>query len=109
MVDRDANADLARRARQAFAEQLAQAGPRILESVLEAARVLLARPAERGLGQQRRDNLQALTINGSDWIRRQSADFRSAGAAERRDIDFDPFGSTSMGKLQLTLVDDATV
>ena len=60
MVDRDAPADLARRARRAFAEQLASAGPRILDSVAETARDLLAKPAERALAQQRRDTVQQI-------------------------------------------------
>ena len=70
MVDRDAPADLARRARQVFAEHLAGATPRILENVVEAARDLLSKPAERAVGQRRRDNLLALTTHGSDWSKR---------------------------------------
>src|SRR5438128_174859 len=110
MVERDAPAELARRARQAFAEQLAHAGPRILDSVAETARTLLAKPAERAVGQQRRDNLHALTTHGAEWIRRQTEALRdSADALDKPDTISGPLIATMQGKVELQLVDDATV
>src|SRR3954469_11729804 len=106
MVDRDAPADLARRARQAFAAQLAQAGPRILDSVAETARDLLAKPAERALGQQRRDNLQALTMHGQAWIRGQSEALKDAAdALDNPDTISGQLIASMQGKVELQLVD----
>src|SRR6476620_11406983 len=109
MVDRDPSAELARRARQAFAEHLANAGPRILDAVSEAARTLLSRPAERAVGQQRRDNLHALLTHGGEWIRSQSAALRNAAdALDKRDTLSGELVSAIQGKIHLQLVDDET-
>ena len=68
-----------------FAEQLAEAGPRLLAAVLEAARLLLDKPAERSVAQQRRDTLQALMTHGEEWIERQGEMLRDACVADRAD------------------------
>jgi len=103
--------EIARRARRRFAEQLAEAGPRLLAAVLEAARSALDKPAERSVAMQRRDTMQALMGHGQEWIDRQTEMLRDAAAA-------DGIVNTSTGALvasmqgrtqQLMLVDDETV
>ncbi|MEP6506039.1 MAG: DUF1631 family protein, partial [Betaproteobacteria bacterium] len=96
-----------------FAEQLADAGPRLLDSVLEAARLLLDKPAERSVVQQRRDNLQALMMHGQEWIDQQGEMLRDAGVMSDRPTTVTGALVASMqGHTQqqkLMLVDDETV
>ena len=66
-----------------FAEQLAEAGSRLLAAVLEAARLQLDKPAERSVAQQRRDTLQALMAHGEEWADRLSEMLRDAAVADR--------------------------
>ena len=113
MVEGISSPEIARRARASFVEQLADAGPRLLEAVLEASRSLLDKPAERVVTQQRRDNVQALMTHGDEWVERQGEMLRDA--AEHADrpssvagaLVASIQGNTQRQKLQL--VDDATV
>ncbi|MET0383399.1 MAG: DUF1631 family protein [Burkholderiaceae bacterium] len=104
--------DLARKARLTFAGQLAQASPRLLEAVLDAARVLLDKPAERSVAQQRRDNLQSLMAHGDEWVRRVNEMLHDA--SEMADSPTTAAGALAasmrgVNTQQLQLVDDETV
>ena len=93
-----------------FAEQIAEAGPRLLASVLEAARLLLDKPAERSVAQQRRDTLQALMTHGEEWIGRQAEMLRDACVADRPTTGTGALVASMQGHTQkLMLVDDETV
>ena len=93
-----------------FAEQMADAGPRLLASVLEAARLLLDKPAERSVAQQRRDTLQALMSHGEEWIDRQGEMLRDACVADRPSTGTGALVASMQGHTQkLMLVDDETV
>jgi hypothetical protein len=102
--------DIVRRARQAFVEQLAAEGPALLDAIVEAARVLLSRPSERALAQQRRDNLQGLLVHGADWVRLQ-ADYLvdAAGLSDKRSSTAGALLASMQGTAVLRLVDDATM
>ena len=93
-----------------FAEQIAEAGARLLASVLEAARLLLDKPAERSVAQQRRDTLQALMTHGEEWIERQGEMLRDACVADRPTTGTGALVASMQGHTQkLMLVDDETV
>ena len=93
-----------------FAEQLAEAGPRLLSAVLEAARLQLDKPAERSVAQQRRDTLQALMTHGEEWIDRQGEMLRDAAVADRPSTGTGALVASMQGHTQkLMLVDDETV
>ncbi len=93
-----------------FAEQLAEAGSRLLAGVLEAARLLLDKPAERSVAQQRRDTLQALMTHGEEWIERQGEMLRDACVADRPSTGTGALVASMQGHTQkLMLVDDETV
>ncbi len=93
-----------------FAEQLAEAGPRVLAAVLEAARVRLDKPAERSVTQQRRDTLQALMTRGEEWIERQGEMLRDAAVTDRPSTGTGALVASMQGHTQkLMLVDDETV
>ena len=95
-----------------FAEQLAEAGPRLLSTVLEAARLLLDKPAERSVAQQRRDTLQALMSHGEEWVRppgRVAARCRRVADQRRRRSTGALVASMQGHTQKLMLVDDATV
>ena len=110
MVEGKTSPDIARKARQTFAEQLAEAGPRLLAAVLEAARLLLDKPAERSVAQQRRDTLQALMMHGEEWIERQGEMLRDACVADRPSTGTGALVASMQGHTQkLMLVDDETV
>ena len=110
MVEGKSSPDIARKARQTFAEQLAEAGPRLLAAVLEAARLLLDKPAERSVAQQRRDTLQALMTHGEEWIERQGEMLRDACVADRPSTGTGALVASMQGHTQkLMLVDDETV
>jgi hypothetical protein len=113
MLQGNSSSDIARKARLMFAEQLADAGPRLLDSVLEATRLLLDKPAERSVSQQRRDNLQALMTHGQEWIDQQGEMLRDAGVMSDRPTTVTGALVASMqGHTQqqkLMLVDDETV
>src|SRR6201991_1600896 len=110
MVEAKSSPDIARRARTMFAEQLAEAGARLLAAVLEAARVALDKPAERSVAQQRRDTLQALMAHGGEWIERQNEMLRDAAAADQPSTTTGALLASMTGHTQkLMLVDDETV
>jgi hypothetical protein len=110
MLEGSSSTDLARTARLAFADQLAEAGPRLLAAVVEASRVLLDKPAERALVQQRRDNVQSLMEHGEDWIRRQAEMLHDASELNDRQSSMAGQLIASMqATVPLTLVDDETV
>ena len=93
-----------------LAEQLAEAGPRLLSATLEAARLLLDKPAERSVAQQRRDTLQALMTHGQEWIERQADILRDACVADRPTTGTGALVASMQGHTQkLMLVDDETV
>ena len=93
-----------------FAELLAEAGPRLLAAVLEAARLLLDKPAERSVAQQRRDTLQALMTHGEEWIDRQGEMLRDAAVSDRPTTSTGALVASMQGHTQkLMLVDDETV
>ena len=93
-----------------FAEQLAEAGGRLLTSVLEAARLQLDKPAERSVAQQRRDTMQALMAHGEEWIDRQGEMLRDACVADRPTTGTGALVASMQGHTQkLMLVDDETV
>ncbi len=102
--------DTARRARQAFVEQVAAEGPALLDVVIEAARALLARPSERALAQQRRDNLQGLTAHGAEWIHLLSVQLLDAADPHHAPASTSGQLLASMqGTAVLRLIDDATM
>ena len=110
MVEGKSSPDIARKARTTFAEQLAEAGPRLLAAVLEAARLLLDKPAERSVAQQRRDTLQALMAHGEEWVDRQGEMLRDACVADRPSTGTGALVASMQGHTQkLMLVDDETV
>ncbi|MEO5688871.1 MAG: DUF1631 family protein [Burkholderiaceae bacterium] len=110
MVEGKSSPDIARKARQTFAEQMADAGPRLLAAVLEAARLLLDKPAERSVAQQRRDTLQSLMTHGEEWIERQGEMLRDACVADRQSTGTGALVASMQGHTQkLMLVDDETV
>jgi hypothetical protein len=110
MLEGQSSPDIARKARQMFAEQLADAGPRLLNAVLEAARLLLDKPAERSVAQQRRDTLQALMTHGEEWIERLGESLRDACVADRSTTVTGALVASMQGHTQkLMLVDDETV
>jgi hypothetical protein len=110
MVEGKSSPDIARKARQMFAEQIAEAGARLLTSVLEAARLLLDKPAERSVAQQRRDTLQALMTHGEEWVERQAEMLRDACVADRPTTGTGALVASMQGQTQkLMLVDDETV
>jgi len=93
-----------------FAEQLAEAGSRLLTAVLEAARTALDKPAERSVAMQRRDTMQALMAHGEEWIERQNEMLRDAATADRPNTTTGGLVSAMTGhSQQLMLVDDETV
>ncbi|MCK9685515.1 DUF1631 domain-containing protein [Comamonadaceae bacterium BS-T2-15] len=93
-----------------FAEQLAEAGARLLAAVLEAARVALDKPAERSVAQQRRDTLQSLMTHGEEWIERQNEMLRDAAAGDIPNTTTGSLVASMTGQTQkLMLVDDETV
>jgi len=93
-----------------FAEQLAEAGARLLAGVLEAARLALDKPAERSVAQQRRDTLQSLMTHGEEWIERQNEMLRDAAAGEHASTSTGALVASMTGHTQkLMLVDDETV
>ena len=93
-----------------FAEQLAEAGSRLLAAVLEAARLQLDKPAERSVAQQRRDTLQALMAHGEEWADRLSEMLRDAAVADRPSTGTGALVASMQGHTQkLMLVDDETV
>jgi len=93
-----------------FAEQLVEAGARLLAAVLEAARLALDKPAERSVAQQRRDTLQALMTHGQEWIERQSEMLRDAAVADQPNTGTGALVASMTGHTQkLMLVDDETV
>jgi uncharacterized membrane protein YgcG len=102
--------DLARKARLTFADQLAEASPRLLEAVMAAARVLLDKPAERAIVQQRRDNVQALMEHGADWAQRLGEMLHDgAELNDRQSSIAGALVASLQATVQLTLVDDETV
>jgi hypothetical protein len=110
MAEGKSSPDIARKARQMFAEQLAEAGPRLLAAVLEAARLLLDKPAERSVAQQRRDTLQSLMTHGEEWIDRLGEVLRDACVADRPSTGTGALVASMQGHTQkLMLVDDETV
>jgi hypothetical protein len=110
MVEGKSSPDIARKARQTFAEQMADAGPRLLAAVLEAARLLLDKPAERSVAQQRRDTLQSLMTHGEEWIERLGEMLRDACVADRPSTSTGALVASMQGHTQkLMLVDDETV
>src|ERR1700749_924758 len=110
MVEAKSSPDIARRARTMFAEQLAEAGPRLLAAVLEAARLALDKPAERSVAQQRRDTLQALMAHGEEWIEHQNDMLRDAAVADQPTTSTGALVASMTGHTQkLMLVDDETV
>jgi hypothetical protein len=110
MVEGKSSPDIARKARQMYAEQLAEAGPRLLASVLETARLLLDKPAERAVVQQRRDTLQALMTHGEEWVDRLGEMLRDACVADRPSTGTGALVASMQGHTQkLMLVDDETV
>jgi hypothetical protein len=110
MLEGQPSPDIARKARQMFAEQLADAGPRLLNAVLEAARLLLDKPAERSVAQQRRDTLQALMTHGEEWVERLGESLRDACVADRSTTVTGALVASMQGHTQkLMLVDDETV
>ena len=93
-----------------FAEQLAEAGSRLLTHVLEAARAALDKPAERSVAMQRRDTMQALMAHGEEWIERQNEMLRDAATSDRPNTTTGGLVSAMTGHTQqLMLVDDETV
>ena len=93
-----------------FAEQLAEAGARLLAAVLEAARLALDKPAERSVAQQRRDTLQSLMTHGEEWIERQNEMLRDAAAGDIPNTTTGSLVASMTGQTQkLMLVDDETV
>jgi len=93
-----------------FAEQLVEAGARLLAAVLEAARLALDKPAERSVAQQRRDTLQALMTHGQEWIERQNEMLRDAAVADQPNTGTGALVASMTGHTQkLMLVDDETV
>ena len=93
-----------------FAEQLVEAGARLLAAVLEAARLALDKPAERSVAQQRRDTLQALMTHGQEWIERQNEMLRDAAVADQPNTSTGALVASMTGHTQkLMLVDDETV
>ncbi|MBW8778964.1 MAG: DUF1631 family protein, partial [Burkholderiales bacterium] len=93
-----------------FAEQLVEAGSRLLAAVLEAARLALDKPAERSVAQQRRDTLQALMTHGQEWIERQNEMLRDAAVADQPNTSTGALVASMTGHTQkLMLVDDETV
>ncbi len=93
-----------------FAEQLAEAGSRLLSAVLEAARLQLDKPAERSVAQQRRDTLQALMTHGEEWVDRLGEMLRDAAVADRPSTGTGALVASMQGHTQkLMLVDDETV
>jgi hypothetical protein len=110
MLEGKSSPDIARKARQMFAEQLAEAGPRLLTAVLDAARLQLDKPAERSVAQQRRDTMQALMTHGQEWIERQGEVLRDACVADRSTTGTGALVASMQGHTQkLMLVDDETV
>jgi hypothetical protein len=110
MVEATSSPDIARRARTMFAEQLVEAGARLLAAVLEAARLALDKPAERSVAQQRRDTLQALMTHGEEWIERQNEMLRDAAVADQPNTSTGALVASMTGHTQkLMLVDDETV
>jgi hypothetical protein len=110
MVEAKSSPDIARRARIMFAEQLAEAGARLLAAVLEAARLALDKPAERSVAQQRRDTMQALMTHGQEWIDRQNEMLRDAAVADQPNTSTGALVASMTGHTQkLMLVDDETV
>jgi hypothetical protein len=110
MVEGKSSPDIARKARSVFAEQLAEAGPRLLSAVLEAARAQLDKPAERSVAQQRRDTMQALMTHGEEWVDRQGEMLRDAAVADRPSTGTGALVASMQGHTQkLMLVDDETV
>jgi hypothetical protein len=110
MLEGKSSPDIARKARQMFAEQLAEAGPRLLTAVLDAARLQLDKPAERSVAQQRRDTMQALMTHGQEWIERQGELLRDACVADRTTTGTGALVASMQGHTQkLMLVDDETV
>ncbi|HEX7637306.1 MAG TPA: DUF1631 family protein, partial [Burkholderiaceae bacterium] len=110
MAEASSSNDPARRARFGFADQLAAASPRLLDAVLNAARILLDKPAERSVAQQRRDNVQALMARGGAWVERLNE--RLHDAAEMREKPTTISGellSSLQGNQPLQLVDDASM
>ena len=102
--------DIARRARQAFVDQIVAEGPALLDEIVEAARGLLARPSERALAQQRRDNLQGLLAHGADWIRLQADYLHDAvQALDKRSSTSGALLTSMQGTVALRLIDDATM
>ena len=93
-----------------FAEQIAEAGARLLSAVLEAARLALDKPAERSVAQQRRDTLQALMAHGEEWIEHQNDMLRDAAVADQPTTSTGALVASMTGHTQkLMLVDDETV
>ncbi|HEY8977814.1 MAG TPA: DUF1631 family protein [Burkholderiaceae bacterium] len=110
MAEGKSSPEIARRARRMFAEQLAEAGSRLLAAVLEAARTALDKPAERSVAMQRRDTMQALMAHGEEWIERQNEMLRDAATADRPNTTTGGLVSAMTGhSQQLMLVDDETV
>jgi len=110
MAEGKSSPEIARRARRMFAEQLAEAGSRLLAHVLEAARAALDKPAERSVAMQRRDTMQALMAHGEEWIERQNEMLRDAATSDRPDTTTGGLVSAMTGHTQqLMLVDDETV
>jgi Tfp pilus assembly protein PilE len=110
MADSSSTSDLARRARLTFAEQLAEASPRLLDAILNAARILLDKPAERSVSQQRRDNVQALMQHGEDWVRVLNDMLHDAAEMQEKPSTISGELVASMqGAMALKLVDDETV
>jgi hypothetical protein len=110
MLEGQSTPDIARKARQMFAEQLADAGARLLNTVLEAARLQLDKPAERSVVQQRRDTLQALMSHGQEWVERLGESLRDAGVSDQPTTSTGALVASMQGHTQkLMLVDDETV
>jgi hypothetical protein len=110
MAEGKSSPEIARRARRMFAEQIAEAGARLLSAVLEAARLALDKPAERSVAQQRRDTLQALMAHGEEWIEHQNDMLRDAASADQPTTSTGALVASMTGHTQkLMLVDDETV
>ena len=110
MLDSPSSTDLARRARLSFADQLAEASPRLFQSVLAASRVMLDKPAERSLVQLRRDIVQSLMTLGEEWVRRLNEMLHDAAEMQEAPTTISGELVASMqGNEPLKLVDDETV